>query len=170
MLVSGSIPTISLANNKRIKARGWKFIAVFIRKARFLRYLDISENTIDKKAADHLVQALTPHPRPAGASSLDQGNTAESGESASAAEKEQDLPDNEDEGDADDAEPLFAIAPLLKRDDEAPETATVLSIRLENCGLKGAALEALGAKRLSSALPALLTALHRQLTVYERQD
>lgn len=34
LLVSASIPTVSLAGNKRIRARGWKFIATFLRKVR----------------------------------------------------------------------------------------------------------------------------------------
>lgn len=33
LLVSGCIPTVSLTNNKRIRQKGWKLIAVFVRKA-----------------------------------------------------------------------------------------------------------------------------------------
>lgn len=32
LLVSGNVPTLSLANNKRIKSKGWKLIAIFVRK------------------------------------------------------------------------------------------------------------------------------------------
>lgn len=32
LLVSGNVPTLSLANNKRIKSKGWKLIAIFLRK------------------------------------------------------------------------------------------------------------------------------------------
>jgi protein phosphatase 1 regulatory subunit 37 len=34
LLVSGNVPTLSLANNKRIKSKGWKLIAIFLRKVR----------------------------------------------------------------------------------------------------------------------------------------
>lgn len=34
LLVSGAVPTLSIANNKRIKTKGWKLIAIFIRKVR----------------------------------------------------------------------------------------------------------------------------------------
>lgn len=34
LLVSASIPTISLAGNKRIRNKGWKYLAVFLRKVR----------------------------------------------------------------------------------------------------------------------------------------
>lgn len=150
LLVSGSIPTVSIANNKRIKARGWKYIAVFVRKARFLRYLDVSENTIDKKAADHLAQALTPHFSPISPASTDDVKPKELVKLVELVEleKEKEKSEEDDESEQEDAEPLFTVAPLLKRDDDAPEAATVLSIRLENCGLKGAALEALGESSL----------------------
>ncbi|ORY87461.1 hypothetical protein BCR35DRAFT_317717 [Leucosporidium creatinivorum] len=143
LLVSGSIPTVSLANNKRIKAKGWKLIAVFVRKARFLRYLDVSENTIDKRTADHLVQALTPHLAPPPPTSGAEEVESEEPSKEKEKEKIEGEVEEGDESEVEDPEPLFTVAPLLKRDDEAPEAATVLSIRLENCGLKGQALEAL---------------------------
>lgn len=34
LLVSASLPTLSLANNKKVKAKGWRFLAVFVRKVR----------------------------------------------------------------------------------------------------------------------------------------
>ncbi|GAA5839102.1 hypothetical protein JCM11251_003677 [Rhodosporidiobolus azoricus] len=64
LLVSASVPTLSLANNKRIKQRGWKLLAVFVRKASFLRYLDLSDSTLDRRAAEWLVVALNPIPLP----------------------------------------------------------------------------------------------------------
>ncbi|GAA5914654.1 hypothetical protein JCM6882_003592 [Rhodosporidiobolus microsporus] len=64
LLVSASVPTLSLANNKRIKQKGWKLLAVFVRKASFLRYLDLSDSTLDRRAAEWLVQALNPVPSP----------------------------------------------------------------------------------------------------------
>lgn len=41
-------------------------------------------------------------------------------------------------------DPLFDIAPLLK-EDWSSEPSTVLSLRMENCGLRGPALEVIGA-------------------------
>ena len=51
-------------------------------------------------------------------------------------------------------EPLFDTAPLLK-EDKSGAPAAVLSLRLENCGLRGPALEVLGASASpsSSAAP-----------------
>jgi len=58
LLISGSLPTLSLASNRKIKFNGWKYIAIFMRRARALRYLDLSENNINKAALDQLVQAI----------------------------------------------------------------------------------------------------------------
>lgn len=78
--------------------------------------------------------------------------------------------EEEAESEEDDPEPLFTVAPLLKRDDEAPEAATVLSIRLENCGLKGAALEALGEFALLRILRQSLITAPQQRTGSEPRD
>lgn len=116
-------------------------------QARFLRYLDVSENMIDKRAADHLVQALTPHL----AAAVPASPAPPPAEEAPSEKEEPDEveeggeKDEEEDGEYLNAEPLFKGAPLLKKDDEAPEAGVVMSIRLENCGLKGAALEAFGA-------------------------
>lgn len=34
LLVSGNLPTLSLANNRKLRARGWKSVAVYVRKVR----------------------------------------------------------------------------------------------------------------------------------------
>ncbi|KAL8292378.1 hypothetical protein RQP46_001844 [Phenoliferia psychrophenolica] len=162
LLVSGSLPTLSLANNKRIKAKGWKLIAIFTRKARFLRYLDLSENSMDRKAAEYLVQALTPYvpPIPNSSLSLDALPAPSATTPAPSpplnpphADEQPPGPQYLDDGhsDDDDPEPLFTVAPLLK-DGAATAAATVLSIRLENCGLKSQALEALAHGVRSSGL------------------
>lgn len=199
LLVSGSLPTLSLANNKRIKTKGWKLIAIFTRKvrlesqhltlerrtdstwprmqARFLRYLDLSENSMDRKAADYLVQALTPFVSTSPTLSLDAPpqpapaptSPATDALPVSTSQNVQGLGISDDDSlappiapephylddghsDDDDPEPLFTVAPLLK-DSASSSAATVLSIRLENCGLKSQALEALGALRVPLSVP-----------------
>ncbi|BGP25240.1 leucine-rich repeat containing protein 68 [Rhodotorula toruloides] len=183
LLVSASIPTVSLAGNKRIRNKGWKMIAVFLRKAKFLRYLDLSETSIDRRAAEWLVQAITPQPvvppsplqpsLPASPSSATGPVDATGMKELS--KKVGGLWDDEDESDAEEAaeskgdaneairsaegapadempepteevvplpprDPLFDTAPLLK-EDWSSEPSTVLSLRIENCGLRGPALE-----------------------------
>ncbi|KAI5474358.1 leucine-rich repeat containing protein 68 [Pseudohyphozyma bogoriensis] len=179
LLVAGSLPTLSLANNKRIKSKGWKLIAIFTRKARFLRYLDLSDNHIDRKAADYLVQAIAPaSSNPLSAlTSTESTSTSStlpssdplapsattpqievpnpevdatsvlSGDDPSEEMTEEQLlaiPDqviDYNDGEMEEGEPIFTVAPFLK---ENPlDSGTVLSLRLENCGLKNQALEAL---------------------------
>ncbi|EGG05072.1 uncharacterized protein MELLADRAFT_88133 [Melampsora larici-populina 98AG31] len=58
LLVSGSLPSLNLANNKKIRAKGWRMVAVFLTKARALRNLDLSDNSFDKRSVEYLAQAL----------------------------------------------------------------------------------------------------------------
>ncbi|KAM0789324.1 hypothetical protein ACM66B_000160 [Microbotryomycetes sp. NB124-2] len=135
LLVSGNIATVSLAKNKKIRSKGFKYIAIFMRKAKFLRYLDLSENNIDKRSADFLVQALTPS-----SSETKEQPASENGEV-----KEDELLDGSDskEGLDEDNGLLWTDAPLLRPHAQDPGAAALLSLRLENCGLRGATLEAL---------------------------
>ncbi|KAM0745905.1 RNI-like protein [Meredithblackwellia eburnea MCA 4105] len=215
LLVSACVPTLSLANNKRVRAKGWKMIAIFARKAKFLRYLDLSENNFDKKAADYLVQALTPYTPPSSTTPSNEDpptsvpevpakdpsssttttahpvphpqRTVASEPSTTISNYPEDtphrplitglgitspLPDEEeppppapnnegylDDDDSDqekDPEPLFSVAPLLKDgslgETKVAESASLLSLRLENCGLRSGALEALAHGVRSSPL------------------
>ncbi|GAA6058925.1 hypothetical protein JCM10212_002877 [Sporobolomyces blumeae] len=170
LLVSGSVPTVSLANNKRIRQKGWKYVAIFVKKAKFLRYLDLSENNVDRKAAEWMVQSLVPSP-PLASTSSSSNRSDESGAtlidfdsprpsngdlnggsrnngrdpasngsqagSADAREEEQGA-----EEDRREMEPLFEVAPLLREEKDGP-AGSVLSLRLENCGLRGQGLEIL---------------------------
>lgn len=176
LLVSASIATVSLAGNKRIRNRGWKYLAVFLRKATFLRYLDLSETSIDRKAAEWLVQAIAPQPTPQPPLQHDKQMVgSEDGETkkvprvrgpweeeddsdddegpettASNLNKEDESASTETKGDEEDEPlsapspkpPLFDSAPLLK-EDWSGDGAAVQSLRLENCGLRGAGLEVL---------------------------
>lgn len=49
----------------------------------------------------------------------------------------------EEEEDQRELEPLFEVAPLL-REEKDSQAGAVLSLRLENCGLRGQVLEVLG--------------------------
>lgn len=200
------------------------------RQATFLRYFDLSETSLDKRAADLLVQALAPQPpsapplppppppapsppsetngsrgeqakerkgkKVAGPWDDDDDDESEDGaatgeagagepaepvaEAAGAAgeptqvgegdvaqemEKDQGVKAGEEEGEEADAtarEALFQSAPLLK-EDGTTGAASVLSLRLENCGIRGPALEALGA--WSSLL-----AFNGRLTQFKRSE
>ncbi|GAA6044301.1 hypothetical protein JCM8097_006756 [Rhodosporidiobolus ruineniae] len=197
LLVSGSVPTVSLAGNKRIKQKGWKLVAIFVRKASFLRYLDLSETSLDRRSAEYLVQALNPQPLPSPpapppveAPPTPPKPEEEDGEEGGGEKKgkkgkkvagpwdEEEESEDEGEGEGEPAkeegkeekpaeevqddsaadepveepplpegrrEPLFETAPLLKDDEQADAGVfgAVASLRLENCNLRGGALEVL---------------------------
>lgn len=176
LLVSGSVPTISLANNKRIRLRGWKLIAIFVSKARFLRYLDVSEMALGRKEAELLVQALArkevtspllgrvalpsvPIPTQATTPTRPTTPPVDATPPASPTRPSDlglslaDSPNAPDSEGEEDIEPIFTSAPLLSDSPaDSPAGGAVFSMRFENCNLKGQALEALAHGVRSSSL------------------
>lgn len=170
LLVSGTLPNLSIASNRKIRFRGWRFLAIFMRRARALRYLDLSENSIDRSSLEHLVAVITKppatvthHRRPQRATDQAGGGNGpttaanEAGKEATGANtsktnagddgdsvRDQEA-DSDDEFFDDSGEPLMPTAPLLRdvSDDPDPPSSAVVSLRLENCGLKAASLEML---------------------------
>lgn len=58
LTLSGTLPYLSLAGNKRLKPAGWRMVSVYLRKAHSLRYLDVSDNILDKRSIEHLMSAF----------------------------------------------------------------------------------------------------------------
>ncbi|UZJ56958.1 hypothetical protein CBS101457_006278 [Exobasidium rhododendri] len=119
LLVSGSLPSLSLAANKKIKYHGWRFVGIFMRRAKALKYLDLSENSINKASLEHIAGAIAK-----------QRSTSkqppESNQGPAEEEKE---------------EPLTIKAELLNEDTK--DISSLASLRLENCGLRTNSLEVL---------------------------
>ncbi|SJX63211.1 uncharacterized protein SRS1_14035 [Sporisorium reilianum f. sp. reilianum] len=161
LLVSGTLPNLSIASNRKIRFRGWKYVAIFMRRARALRYLDLSENSIDRLSLEHILAVITKpsaavtHARapPRLSKQAAKAKADENGMSPSKADADADANDNadKDEDESDDeffddsGEPLMPTAPLLRdvSDDPDPPSSAIISLRLENCGLKAASLEML---------------------------
>ena len=122
LLVSGSLPSLSLASNRKIKYHGWRFVGIFMRRAKALKYLDLSENNINKASLEHIAGAL--------AKQSAEAKRADSGPRV-------DGEDEEDDGET----PLTIQARLLVEDTD--ETSSLTSLRLENCGLRTNSLEML---------------------------
>ncbi|KAJ3065445.1 hypothetical protein HDU98_011201 [Podochytrium sp. JEL0797] len=57
--VAGGLDWLDLGANQNIRADGVKSIAVFVKKSKRLRYLDLSEINIDLRSAEYLAQALS---------------------------------------------------------------------------------------------------------------
>ncbi|EPQ27376.1 uncharacterized protein PFL1_04915 [Pseudozyma flocculosa PF-1] len=150
LLVSGTLPNLSLASNRKIRLNGWKYVAIFMRRAQALRYLDLSENSINKASLEHLLQAITkPVEAVTRVGGPKSGNAAKSGAepaSTAAEDKAATVDNQDDEADFDEeGQPLMPTAPLLRNvsDEAEPPASALISLRLENCGLKTATLEML---------------------------
>ncbi|KAL1917366.1 uncharacterized protein VTP21DRAFT_5022 [Calcarisporiella thermophila] len=62
LVLTDEIEVLSLAGNRRIKADGFKYIAIYMNKSENLRSLNLSNTYLDKKAAQLIAQALSPSP------------------------------------------------------------------------------------------------------------
>ncbi|KAF9583919.1 hypothetical protein BGW38_008105 [Lunasporangiospora selenospora] len=58
LLLTDTLTTLSLQDNRRIKATGIKYISVFVKKTKALKNLNISGIPMDKKATEFLAHAL----------------------------------------------------------------------------------------------------------------
>lgn len=122
LLVSGTLPYLSLAGNKKIKPAGWRLVSDYLKQARTLKYLDISDNILDKRSVEYLMSALVVGVQlPAAEAALDGTDTEE----------------------ADDDEYTKSMAPMFKMvDTDGP--AVVQTLKMDNCSLRAASLERLG--------------------------
>ncbi|WVQ71367.1 hypothetical protein IAR50_000896 [Cryptococcus sp. DSM 104548] len=153
LLVSGGLGVLGLKGNKKVRSGGWRLVAVFLKKAKDLKYLDVSETVWDKKSIEYLVQALdgakiTPPTAPTPASSTIVSSPTKS--PTSHAEQEEESEEQEQTIYA----PFVPPAPLLKPSNTEQEEgpAALVSLRMDGCGLKGAVLEVLAQKIRTSRL------------------
>lgn len=143
LLISGTLPNLSLASNRKIRYQGWRYVAIFMRRARALRYLDLSENGINRAALEHIAEAIKKRPEevtryPGTSTKKEQAEVVTDVSDASPSAEEPSEP-----AFGEDDEPLMPPALLLRKvadDDKTSLSSAVISLRLENCGLKGASL------------------------------
>lgn len=148
LLVSGTLPSLSLASNRRIRYNGWRLVGAFMKRATALRYLDLSENSMNKASLECLAEAIR---KPQEAVLRQSGGEKEATDvKAAAADESRQSLRPFDAGDEEDVEPLMPSAPLLRNasansteDASAPastsaaSSSSLTSLRLENCGLRG---------------------------------
>ncbi|KAJ7035986.1 hypothetical protein C8F04DRAFT_1340388, partial [Mycena alexandri] len=58
LLIPRSLEVLSLAANRRLKGGAWRVLGAYLGKAHTLTFLDLSSNTLDKKAVECIVGAL----------------------------------------------------------------------------------------------------------------
>lgn len=137
LLVSGTLPSLSLANNRKIRSKGWRIISYYVKRSPHLKYLDLSDNVIDKKMADLLGEAV----------SLSVGSPAVPALNETSDDKEIAA----DFSDQDESDPFSKRkAPLLLARNIS--TSGLSSLRLENCSLRNPVLESLANSVRSSGI------------------
>ncbi|KLT45309.1 RNI-like protein [Cutaneotrichosporon oleaginosum] len=141
LLVSGTLPSLSLAGNKKIKAGGWQLVAVFLKRARSLKYIDLSETSWDKRGIDYLVQAFN--------SSEVQGDRKPNESRAPTPQPDEETTESDTPNQYG---PFLPPAPLLKDVDVDVLPSAVLSLRLDNCYMRSGVLDALASGIRSSEL------------------
>lgn len=157
LLISGTLPHLSVAGNKKLKPQSFRIMSVYLRKAKALKYLDISDNILDRKSVEYLCHAIAaPKVRP------NESTDSLPRTLPPVSEVGKDLPSAPEVGvttkegvevgsDGIDGEeqprPVFApCAPLLRDDTslEGGSNSAVRTLRMDGCSLKAASLEILG--------------------------
>ncbi|KAK2467301.1 hypothetical protein APHAL10511_000536 [Amanita phalloides] len=64
LLIPGTLSYLSVASNRRLKASAFRLVGAYVAKAKSLQFLDVSQNSLDKKSVEYIVAALTPASEP----------------------------------------------------------------------------------------------------------
>lgn len=64
LLIPASLTFLSVASNRRLKSPAFRLIGAFIVKAKTLQFLDLSQNSLDKRSIEFIANALPRAPEP----------------------------------------------------------------------------------------------------------
>ncbi|KAF5339788.1 hypothetical protein D9611_009036 [Ephemerocybe angulata] len=64
LLIPGTLSFLSVASNRRLKMPAFRLLGAYLKKAKSLQFLDISQNPIDKKSIEYIVASLSTAPEP----------------------------------------------------------------------------------------------------------
>ncbi|KAI0266389.1 hypothetical protein BC834DRAFT_874348 [Gloeopeniophorella convolvens] len=64
LLIPGTLTFLSVASNRRLKAPAFRLIGAFVVKAKTLQFLDLSQNSLDKRSIEYIAAALPQAPEP----------------------------------------------------------------------------------------------------------
>ncbi|KAF8804912.1 RNI-like protein [Phlegmacium glaucopus] len=64
LLIPGTLSFLSVASNGRLKTAAFRLIGAYVKKAKSLQFLDLSQNFLDKKSIEYVVAALETAPEP----------------------------------------------------------------------------------------------------------
>ncbi|CAO1639286.1 unnamed protein product [Sympodiomycopsis kandeliae] len=142
LLVSGTLPSLSIASNPRIRFTGWRYLAAFIKRARNLKYLDLSENNINRASIESIAAAIR---RPPHQVTRDPNSTTNNTTASTTASTitDQPLPSLDDDDDYPLIPPAHLLLPHRSSTPDQEQACAILSLRLENCALRGRTLSLL---------------------------
>ncbi|KAF9459258.1 hypothetical protein BDZ94DRAFT_1312550 [Collybia nuda] len=64
LLIPDTLSFLSVASNRRLKTPAFRLIGAYLAKAKSLQFLDLSQNSLDKKSVEYVVAALATAPDP----------------------------------------------------------------------------------------------------------
>ncbi|KAF9531479.1 hypothetical protein CPB83DRAFT_904584 [Crepidotus variabilis] len=64
LLIPNTLSFLSVASNRRMKAPSFRLLGAFVKKAKTMQFLDLSQNSLDKKSIEYIVAALETAPEP----------------------------------------------------------------------------------------------------------
>ncbi|CAL1710893.1 unnamed protein product [Somion occarium] len=64
LLIPNSLVFLSVASNRRLKPPAFRLIGAYLTKARSLQFLDVSQNSLDKRSVEYIAAALPAAPTP----------------------------------------------------------------------------------------------------------
>ncbi|KAF8324920.1 uncharacterized protein EI90DRAFT_3074459 [Cantharellus anzutake] len=153
LLIPNSLPYLSLSSNKRLKSAACRFIGTYVSKANTLEFLDLSQTSLDKKSVEYIVSALDPAP-------VTQPSNTTCKDGRAASPKDAVVKSPQVDGFPDPPGSLL-FSPLspnmssvghlglskaevsIKDPNLPPEKVTLLSVRLDECGIRGGSLDVL---------------------------
>ncbi|KAJ7616131.1 hypothetical protein FB45DRAFT_935338 [Roridomyces roridus] len=142
LLIPNSLTFLSLASNRRLRG-AWKLVGAYLVKAHSLTFLDVSSNALDKKAVEYIVGALGEYvPTPSAAEKTSDAASAFLSEDAAVR--------NPSNG----HDVRYGLGYSLDQRDipKRDRGVGLVSLKLDDCSLRAAALESLSRAVRTSSL------------------
>ncbi|KAK7051764.1 hypothetical protein R3P38DRAFT_3343862 [Favolaschia claudopus] len=152
LLIPRSLAYLSLAANRKLKANAWKLIGAYLSKAHSLTFLDLSQNPLDKKAVEYVVAALGEYV-PAQVVSMSSAASFYSLSDTASVNSRDEKDHNERFYGSSGTEVRYGLGYGPEKDKEAKDPSKgLISLKLDDCNLRAAALETLSRAVRTSSL------------------
>ncbi|KAJ7054276.1 hypothetical protein C8F01DRAFT_1031529 [Mycena amicta] len=140
LLIPRTLSYLSIASNRRLKGNAWKLLGAYLAKAHDLQFLDVSQNPLDKKAVEYIVSALGEY-TPTVVNSSDASMLSFDSVSIDSRDR-----DDRDSGNRNEVRYGLGYGLDDSREKYPPASGAkrgLVSLKLDDCALRAAALETL---------------------------